>query len=238
LFLTSGTGLRSVNNQLQADKYAAEGFLVIMPDLFDNDPAPNSTEPVEEGQLTLLERIKMRAVETAKSFLIDMWLARHTPAKVLPILRKTIEAAKDEFADAISSGGGIYSVGYSVGAKYTLHLASEDAFAGLEEAKADADEEAGSNERGPCIKAGAIAHGTLVTEDDFGRIKSPILMICVENDQLFPDSVRRAGEGLMLKRGVDHEVEIYPDAPHGKLILSLPFFLQHLLNDDRVCCFW
>lgn len=210
---------------------------MIMPDLFDNDPAPNSTEPVEEDQSTLIERIKMRAVETAKSFLIDMWLARHTPAKILPILRKTIEAAKDEFADAISSGGGIYSVGYSVGAKYTLHLASEDAFAGLEEAKAAADEEAGSDEQGPYIKAGAIAHGTLVTEDDFGRIKSPILMICVENDQLFPDSVRRAGEELMLKRGVDHEVEIYPDVPHGKLTLSLLSF-QHLLNDDRVCCFW
>jgi dienelactone hydrolase len=33
LFLTGGTGLQSKNNQLQADKYAAEGFLVVMPDL-------------------------------------------------------------------------------------------------------------------------------------------------------------------------------------------------------------
>ena len=34
LLLTGGTGLKSTNNQLQADKYAAEGFLVIMPDQY------------------------------------------------------------------------------------------------------------------------------------------------------------------------------------------------------------
>jgi poly(3-hydroxybutyrate) depolymerase len=32
LLLTGGTGVASKNNQLQADKYAAEGFLVVMPD--------------------------------------------------------------------------------------------------------------------------------------------------------------------------------------------------------------
>ncbi|MBE7180934.1 MAG: hypothetical protein INR71_06950, partial [Terriglobus roseus] len=42
LFLTGGTGVRSTNNQLQADAYASAGFLVVMPDLFDGDPAPNS----------------------------------------------------------------------------------------------------------------------------------------------------------------------------------------------------
>jgi dienelactone hydrolase len=34
LLLTGGTGVKSTNNQLQADKYAAEGFLVIMPDQY------------------------------------------------------------------------------------------------------------------------------------------------------------------------------------------------------------
>ncbi|KAI9828237.1 MAG: hypothetical protein M1826_006063 [Phylliscum demangeonii] len=33
LLLTNGTGIHSLNNQLQADKYAAEGFLVVMPDM-------------------------------------------------------------------------------------------------------------------------------------------------------------------------------------------------------------
>ena len=34
LLLTGGTGIHSTNNQLQADKYAAEGFLVVMPDQY------------------------------------------------------------------------------------------------------------------------------------------------------------------------------------------------------------
>ena len=32
LLLTSGTGVNSVNNQLQADAFAAQGFVVVMPD--------------------------------------------------------------------------------------------------------------------------------------------------------------------------------------------------------------
>ena len=34
LLLTGGTGVHSKNNQLQADKYAGEGFLVVMPDQY------------------------------------------------------------------------------------------------------------------------------------------------------------------------------------------------------------
>lgn len=34
LLLTGGTGIHSTNNQIQADKYAAEGFLVVMPDQY------------------------------------------------------------------------------------------------------------------------------------------------------------------------------------------------------------
>ena len=37
LLLTGGTGVHSTNNQLQADKYASEGFLVVMPDQYVDD---------------------------------------------------------------------------------------------------------------------------------------------------------------------------------------------------------
>lgn len=33
MFLTNGVGIQSVNNQLQADHFAKEGYLVVMPDL-------------------------------------------------------------------------------------------------------------------------------------------------------------------------------------------------------------
>ena len=160
LFLTNGTGVHSVNNQLQADRFAKEGFLVVMPDMFAGDAAPNSaTTDAAPQDESLLEQVKLRAAETAKSFLLDMWLARHTPEKVLPILHKVVEGTKDEFADAIASGGGVYSVGYCFGAKYTLLLGGEhaDTAAWGQGAK---DEEQGVVKKGPSIKAGAIAHGT------------------------------------------------------------------------------
>jgi dienelactone hydrolase len=184
LLLTSGTGVKSINNQLQADRFASEGFVVVMPDQFGGDPAPNSTTPATESgssgagegePLSLIEQVKLRAAETAKSFMIDMWLARQTPEKVLPILHKVLESAKDEFADAVANGGGVYAAGYCFGGKYVMMLAGAPADA---ESKGR-DEEEGMVERGPLIKAGAIAHATLATREDVTAIKAPVSIVCV-----------------------------------------------------------
>jgi dienelactone hydrolase len=87
-----------------------------------------------------------------------MWLARQTPEKVLPIIKKVIEGAKEEFADAVANGGGVYAVGYCFGGKYVLLLGSNlvDATA---EGQVIKDEEQGVVKAGPLIKAGALAHG-------------------------------------------------------------------------------
>ena len=162
LFLTNGTGVHSVNNQVQADKFASEGFVVVMPDQFHGDPAPNSaTDPntVTPASPSFIEKVKMGVAETAKSFMIDMWLARHTPEKVLPLLHKVLDTAKDEFADAVANGGGVYAVGYCVGARYVLLLAGERGDSTAWGQTKQEDEEEGMVQQGPFIKAGAIAHG-------------------------------------------------------------------------------
>lgn len=232
LLLTGGTGLNSVNNQIQADRFASEGFLVVMPDLFNGDPAPNSRTLMEEasaaggsggGSSSILDVFKIKAAETAKSFLIDMWLARHTDEKVLPILHKVMDACKDEFADAVSNGGGIYAVGYCFGGRYVLLLGAERAphqqglpapWAAAQQKPAD-EEGAEPKTVGPYIKAGAIAHATMVARDDFVGLKAPISLACVENDPMFPDEVRTGGEDYMSKNHVEHEVQVYPGVPHG-----------------------
>ena len=94
--------------------------------------------------------------------MIDMWLARQTPEKVLPLLHKVIEGAQDEFADAIANGGGIYAVGYCFGAKYVLLLAGEHSSSGSQ-SKAAKDEEQGTSTTVPVIKVGALAHGQFLT---------------------------------------------------------------------------
>lgn len=114
--------------------------------------------PAEE-QPSWVEQIKLAAAQTSKAFLIDMWLARHTPEKVLPLLRKVIEGAKEEFADAIANGGGIYGAGYCFGARYILILGGKHAHpvAGGQDSKPQ-DVEQGVVEKGPEIKVGAVAH--------------------------------------------------------------------------------
>ncbi|MCJ1389805.1 hypothetical protein MMC18_002662 [Xylographa bjoerkii] len=216
LFLSSGTGIFSTNNQLQADQYASEGFLVVMPDQFGGDPAPNSANPnaPQEENPTVIEQVKLRAAETVQSFMLDMWLARQTQEKVLPILQKFIESAREEFADAVANGGGIYAVGYCFGGKYVLLLASElpNTVATGQKLK---DEEQGVVKTGPLIKAGAIAHGTLVTKQDLEGVKSPVSMVCIENDQLFPDEIRETGRAYLEEKHIEHEIKIYSGVPHG-----------------------
>ncbi|KAI0134187.1 dienelactone hydrolase family protein [Xylariales sp. AK1849] len=231
LHLTGGTGLKSTNNQIQSDKFADEGYVVVMPDLFDGDPAPNSTsntfqDSESAGSSSILDAFKLKAVETAKSFMIDMWLARHAEEKVLPLIEKVIEASKSEFADAVAAGGGIYAVGYCFGGRYVLLLGAQreqlqTGWTGVQKpADAEAGEGAGPSKKGPFIKAGASAHATLVSPDDFVGLRVPISLVCVENDPMFPDEVRTQGEDLLSKENVEHEVQVYPGVPHGFAVVG------------------
>lgn len=150
--------------------------------------------------------------------MIDMWLARQTPEKVLPILHKVLDGAKEEFADAVANGGGVYAVGYCIGAKYILTLGSElpDSTA---KGQNTGDEEQGMVKTGPLIKAGAFAHGAMIDKADFEHVKVPIGMICVEDDPLFSNEVREEGKKVLEKDGIEHECIVYPGVPHGFAVL-------------------
>lgn len=167
----------------------------------------------------MIEKVKLGFATTAKSFMVDMWLARQTPEKVLPILQKVVEGAKEEFADAVANGGGVYAVGYCFGGKYICLLASElpDTVAHGQTSK---DEEQGVVKNGTLIKAGALAHGTMVTKGDLEGIKVPISMVCVENDQLFPDDVRAAGKSFLEEKKIEHEIQVYSGVPHGFAVVG------------------
>ena len=194
-----------------------------MPDQFAGDPAPNTAaDPNAETEESpsVVEKVKMGLATTAKSFMLDMWLARQTPEKVLPILHKVVDGAKEEFADAVANGGGIYGVGYCFGGKYVCVLASElpdDVAHGQAQPK---DEEVGMVTKPPVIKAGALAHGTLIGKEDIASVKSPVSMACVENDQLFPDEIRTAGQEFLENNKVEHEIKVYPGVPHGFAVVG------------------
>lgn len=222
LLLSSGTGIHSTNNKLQADKYAAEGYLVIMPDQFGGDPSPNAGNVIpQEASPSFIEKIKMGVAEVAKSFSIDMWLARHTPTTVLPRLYKVIDAIKEDFADAVANGNGIYAAGYCFGGKYVMLLASElgaDQVAGQKDVGIAAEE--GMVRKGPAIKTGVVAHGTLIEKTDFDHIKAPLGIVAVEGDGLFPDDIRDEGVKKLKEKKVEVETWVYPGVPHGFAVLG------------------
>lgn len=235
LLLTGGTGIRSTNNQIQADRFASEGFLVIMPDMFSGDPAPGGAAasiPEAEESPSLLEQVKLKAVEVTKSFFVDMWLARITPDKVMPILHKVIEAAQEEYADAVKNGEGIYAIGYCVGGRFVLLLGKEEEPSKEEGA---ADEESVRVKKGPYIKAGAVAHAASVSPDDFHGIAVPMSLVCVEDDPLFPDEVRTGGEDVMSKANLEHEVSVYPGVPHGFAVVGE--YEQQSIQDAQITAY-
>jgi dienelactone hydrolase len=183
-----------------------------MPDQFNNDPAPNSVNMAEVTQdASWLESIKLKTAEGVKAFMIDMWLARHTPETVLPLLHKVIEGAKEEFADAVANGGGVYGVGYCFGAKYILILAGEQP-----DTAPPKDEEEGVVKKEVVLKAGAIAHGTMVTKEDLEGVKSPVYIAAVKDDPMFSeDEILNPGRRAMEANKIEHDVEVFSGVPHG-----------------------
>ncbi len=69
LLLTGGTGLKSTNNQIQADKFATEGFLVVSAGSVQWRPCLTRLQEAEEPTGSFLDIFKVKAVETAKAFL-------------------------------------------------------------------------------------------------------------------------------------------------------------------------
>lgn len=164
----------------------------------------------------------MGMASVAKSFTIDMWLARQTPQKVLPILHKVLEAVKEEFADAVANGGdGVYCVGYCFGARYALLLGGElhkDVLAGQRSPDTQAEE--GMAKHGPMVKCAAIAHGIVDSKDEVGHVSVPTFVVAIEGDSLFEDRVREEGVKALEAKKVEHEVSVYKDVPHGFAVLG------------------
>lgn len=150
-----------------------------------------------------------------------MWLARHTPETVLPALDKVVTALREDYADAVANGGGIYAAGYCFGAKYVCLLGStlgKDAVYGQRDPESEAEE--GMVKQDPQIKCGAIAHGTVITKQDLTNVEVPLSIVAVKDDSLFPDDIREAGVKAVRDRGGEVEQKVYDGVPHGFAVLG------------------
>ncbi|RAK95325.1 dienelactone hydrolase family protein [Aspergillus ibericus CBS 121593] len=94
LFLSDIFGPKLVNSRLIADQFADNGYLVVMPDLFNDDPVP---------------------VDHGKEFDIMKWLQKHLPPVTDPIVDRTIDHMRNKLGCKR-----IGAVGYCYGGKYVV----------------------------------------------------------------------------------------------------------------------
>ncbi|GES61082.1 hypothetical protein ATETN484_0005054100 [Aspergillus terreus] len=87
-----------VNAQLLADEFAANGYLCVLPDLFQGDA------------------ISIADMESGKADLPN-WLPKHQTAQVDPIVESTIKYVREELGAKRVAG-----VGYCFGGKYTCRF--------------------------------------------------------------------------------------------------------------------
>ncbi|QDS71741.1 hypothetical protein FKW77_008941 [Venturia effusa] len=99
LLLTDVIGHKFINAQLIADQFAANGYFVVMPDLFHGDP------------------VKLNAPE---GFQIMDWLKGHQTGAVDPIVDACIKEMKGNLG--VKSLG---AVGYCFGAKYVARFLNQ-----------------------------------------------------------------------------------------------------------------
>lgn len=92
LYLTDGFGCRFPNAPLMADTFAAQGYFVVLPDLFDGDP------------------ISPGLISQEIDFDVEGWLRRHSTEAIDPIVQKCLDAMRLQFGFRR-----IGAVGYCIG---------------------------------------------------------------------------------------------------------------------------
>lgn len=95
-FFPDGSGL-SAQNQRVADQLGQAGY-VVMPDLLQGDT--HATPPLhilQQADEPLIQKVKDVAVAGFGRFGMEMWLARHTDEKTVPIMQRVVQAAKERF---------------------------------------------------------------------------------------------------------------------------------------------
>ncbi|KAF1816716.1 dienelactone hydrolase family protein [Eremomyces bilateralis CBS 781.70] len=95
LILTDVLGHKFINVQLIADQFAANGFFVVVPDLFQGDPVPVNGENFDFGK----------------------WLPKHHTGLVDPVVSATLKHMREDLGCKWIGG-----VGYCFGAKYVARF--------------------------------------------------------------------------------------------------------------------
>jgi len=177
------------NSKLMADSFAAKGYTTLIPDIFNGDAL---TLPFPEG------------------FDLFKWFAEgssgdnpHDAEHIDPIVKAGIDALKGMGYTSIAS------VGYCIGAKYTVrHYKSG-------------------------IQVGFGAHPSFVSEEEFNGITGPFSIAAAETDEIFPQEKRWEAEKLLNKMTIPWEIRVFSGTEHGFAARGDPAVKQQRFAKER-----
>ncbi|KAA8917254.1 hypothetical protein TRICI_000592 [Trichomonascus ciferrii] len=175
LLITDIFGHSFINNQLLADEFAKAGYLTVVPDLFQKDPAPlNPPGGMQE--------------------LMTNWLPNHGVEVSKPICDKVLEAIKAELKPKF-----IGAAGYCYGAKHAVMYSGTKT-----------------------VDSIAIAHPSMITEDEVKAIKTPICISAAETDPVYDDDMRVKSENILKDIGATYFLTRTSGVSHGFAVRGDP----------------
>lgn len=203
LLLSEVHGILLPNVQLLADAFASQlGCPVLAPNLFGTDPFPIDKPPGWDDEKELAD-----------------FQLRHHPGTVDPILEEVLDwIERSEEAGGFGGVGGLGAVGYCFGGRYVLRLlaakkidagvVNHPSFFTVGEVEALGKRRIAGREGDGQIAAGtggASASTPL----------NPIAIFAAEEDDIFPESKRRATEDALKRGGVTWWCSVFGGTEHG-----------------------
>jgi len=183
-------GIGIPNPRLIADRIAEHGFLVLVPDIFNGNPLSSEFLTVMDIPDNSTDPAHQPLIEKKKKWMSQLpaWLAENPPSNETNLIEKLIDHLK---AEGYQNFG---MIGYCYGAKIVLTIAGRE------------------NRLG----AFAVAHPSLLNQDDIKNLKTPGLFLCAETDSAFPvNGLRKEAEEILKEKDVENVFVDYPGTTHG-----------------------
>ncbi|CUS12719.1 unnamed protein product [Tuber aestivum] len=190
LLLTDVMGL-CTNPKLIADDFAANGYTVLVPDIFagDNVPLPADRKP---------------------GFQLPEWLKNHQPHHVVPIIQKVMDHIRSDLKPRK-----IGAVGYCFGAKYVTQLLSGQIDAGYNAHPSFVTLDELCAIKAPlAISAAGIAPPPPLQQPSLEQ-RQKVNTESIETDSIFTPELRHATEAKLAEIKATYQITLFSGVEHG-----------------------
>lgn len=186
------------------EKYGNKRLVVIFTDVFGNKYknvllVADQLSKLGGFHIMIPDILENDPIESTENFEVDKWLLSHSVDRVLPIVNTFLKRIKTNLNPEFIGG-----IGYCFGAPFVLRNLYS----------------------GGLLDAGALAHPSLVTIDEFKAIKKPLLMSFAEHDKHFPIELRGDIEKAVIESGADFQINTFHGVHHGFAVRGDPQIQQ------------